>query len=90
MKLRAFVMTVNFATRFAMTKKFTNGAKPEEIAVQMAPRPEPATCCDQAMKSHPLRPAAWWAIAVRADPKRLPPVKKSAGLLTLFCARYPM
>ena len=58
MKLRALVMTVNLAVRLAMTKKLMKGAKPEENAVQMAPRPEPATCWDQAMNSQPLRPAA--------------------------------
>ena len=87
MKLRALVMMVNFATRLAMTKKLMKGAKPEENAVQMAPRPEPATCWDQAMNSQPLRPAAWWAMAVRTEPKRLPPMKKSAELFTLFLAR---
>ena len=58
MKLLALLMTVNLATRLAMTKKLMKGAKPEEKAVQMAPRPDPATCCDHAMNSQPLRPAA--------------------------------
>ena len=87
MKLRALFMTVNLAVRLAMTKKLMKGAKPEEKAVQMAPRPEPATCWDQAMNSHPLRPAAWWAMAVMTEPKRFPPMKKSADVLTLFLAR---
>ncbi len=44
----------------------------------IAPRPEPATCWDQAMNSQPLKPAAWWAMAVRTEPKLLPLMKKSA------------
>ena len=58
MKLRAPVITVNRATRLAMTKKLMNGAKPEENAVQMAPIPDPATCWGHAIKSQPLNPAA--------------------------------
>ncbi len=75
MKLRALVIRVNLLTLLASTKKFINGAKPDEKAVHMAPKPVLATWPTQAINSQPLNPAAWWAIEVSVVPKVLPPMR---------------